>query len=132
MEAFIDIMKRGVIALLFLGILVYFGMMAIYVGDQERFSDIFADKRAFTFGLPISAVTAFAITCVFEKLANPSDKLSFKAFGLEFNGPAAPATIWIICYLTLVGSMVMVKDLDRPAQTVAPAPTPASAADTPR
>jgi len=131
MEAFIDSMKQGVIALLFIGMLAYLGIMVAYFVDHTLFVDIFGQKRAFTFGLPISAIAAFAITCVFEKLANPSDKLSFKAFGLEFSGPAAPATIWIICYLTLVGSMVMVKDFDRSA-LAAPAVTPASTAGIPR
>lgn len=32
-------------------------------------------------------------------------KLSFKAFGLEFTGPAGPVSLWVICYLAMAASM---------------------------
>jgi hypothetical protein len=56
-------------------------------------------------------VAAFAIVCVFEKyssFAKDGNTLSFKAFGAEFTGPAAPAMLWIVCFLALVFAIRLV------------------------
>ena len=56
------------------------------------------------YAVPISAVAAFGIV-VLLNLATASkevDNLSFKAFGLEFSGPAAPVTLWVVVFLALV------------------------------
>jgi hypothetical protein len=37
-----------------------------------------------------------------------ASKVSFKAFGLEFSGPAGPVTLWVLCYLALVGSVRLI------------------------
>ena len=117
-EKLMDTIKQGVVALFFLGIFGYAMLLVLYILNVVQWFDsgalkIFAEKSdKLVFGLPISGMTAFAIVCVFERLAsgteNKAEKLSFKAFGLEFSGPAAPATLWIVCYLAIVGSMQMV------------------------
>jgi hypothetical protein len=62
------------------------------------------------FGLPISAVTAFAVVSLLEQLAPAtSGKMEFKAFGLHFSGPAGPVTLWVVVYLVLVASMKIVE-----------------------
>lgn len=76
----------------------------------------FFDDRdgSYVFGLPISAATAFGIVMAFDAVS-PFEKadntLSFEAFNAKFSGPAAPATIWIVCYLTLVVSMRIAPNL---------------------
>ena len=111
-EIFIERMKQGVIALLYLGLFGYalllgfhaFGWSTPFLQDKS--------KAAYLVGLPICGVAAFAIVCVLDRFApatkDSSGKLEFKAFGLTFSGPAGPVTLWIACYLTLVASMRLV------------------------
>lgn len=98
----------------------------------------------YMFALPISAVAAFGVVALLMTLATgkPSyenirsadaasavappaqpankdkekdaDKLTFKAFNLEFSGPAGPVTLWIVIYLTLVVSIRIVDPKEKP------------------
>jgi hypothetical protein len=43
-----------------------------------------------------------------------AEKLTFKAFNLEFSGPAGPVTLWIVIYLTLVASIRIVDPKEKP------------------
>jgi hypothetical protein len=111
---FFSTMKKGVAALFVLGLLVYALLLALYAVNPSWSPDFMRNtsKAQYVFGLPLSGITAFAIVCVLERIAPPKaaedGKLSFKAFGLEFSGPAGPITLWVVCYLALVASMRIV------------------------
>jgi hypothetical protein len=113
-EAFFSTLKQGVAALLVLGLLVYAVMLGLYAVNPGWSPEFMRNpsKGQYIFGLPLSGITAFAIVCVLERIS-PAQKdkdgtLSFKAFGLEFSGPAGPVTLWVVCYLVLVASMRIV------------------------
>lgn len=111
-DDFFEIMKQGVVAIFVLGLFAYSLLVAAYaVGHGPAFMD--GTAKAYMFGLPICGIASFAIVSVLERLGRSSEsgdgKLEFKAFGLAFTGPAGPVTLWIVCYLTLVVSMKIVK-----------------------
>lgn len=108
-DSFVDLAKRGAITVLILGVFAY---AAILVGFSfnwipERLGSLISANQACSIGLPVCAITAFAIVGLLEQ-SSGAGKLSFKAFGMDFTGPAGPVTLWVVCYLTLVGSMRIV------------------------
>jgi hypothetical protein len=114
-EKFVSVMKQGVVSLFFLGLIVYSAQMAAYAFNWSWAPTFMTTttKSQYIFGLPICGIAAFSIVCVLEKFSMPKtsggEKMEFKAFGLTFSGPAGPITLWIVCYLSLVASMEMVK-----------------------
>jgi hypothetical protein len=97
------------VAVLVVGIVVYafmlFGVWLDWYQFLRPFKSQVEANPGYLIGLPVSAVAAFGIVSVLEI---GSGKLEFKAFGLDFTGPAGPATLWLVCYLALVGSIGMV------------------------
>ena len=115
MDRFIQLTKQGVVVVLVIGLVVYAVLMLLYALDLSATATklMTSGKPSYMFGLPISAITAFAIVSILERLApsakDEKGKLEFKAFGLTFSGPAGPVTLWVVVYLTLVASMQIVK-----------------------
>lgn len=114
MEDFVNVSKKGLVAVLILGIMFYaLAMFAFALRFQPAVDLLTSASGPYTFGLPICAVAAFGVVALLDTLtpAGQADgsKLEFKAFGLTFSGPAGPVTLWIAVYLTLVGSMQLVR-----------------------
>ena len=113
-SVFFSTLKQGVAALFVLGLMVYALLLGLYAVNPSWSPEFMrnASKSQYIFGLPLSGITAFAIVCVLERISpagrGDDGKLSFKAFGLEFSGPAGPVTLWVVCYLVLVASMRIV------------------------
>ena len=111
MDTYINVVKKGAIGVLFLGIIAYALLVLAYVFRWHVAIELLGPKPGFTFGLPICAITSFAIVSLLETQSEgekKSEKLNFKAFGLDFTGPASSVTLWVVCYLTLVASMRIV------------------------
>ncbi len=111
MEAFLELAKKIAVGVLLLGIAAYGLLMLAYVLGWPEAQALLKESPSHTFGLPISAITAFAIVALLEQRYSDkpkSETLNFKAFGLDFTGPAGPTTLWVVCYLTLVASMRLV------------------------
>lgn len=64
-------------------------------------------------GLPLSAITSFALVLVFNLWFGnkAAGETTLKFFGLEFTGPSGPTTLWILCYLSIVISIRAVHGL---------------------
>ena len=57
-------------------------------------------------------MAAFAIVAVLLQAfpaANAEGQLTFKAFGLEFTGPSGPITLWLLCFLTFVFALRLLR-----------------------
>jgi hypothetical protein len=119
MEGFVEWGRKVVVIILLLGIACYAGLMLLYLANASSNCCTWVKEvvnpdptvRVYTFGLPFCAIAAFGIVGLFEwhsQAKGEGGKVSFKAFGLEFSGPAGPVTLWILCYLALVGSMRLV------------------------
>src|SRR5690606_24089497 len=92
---------------------VYAVLMLAYVRGQNRAVKLLSKKPAYTFGLPISGLVAFAIVVLLDTLSPGSDAngvLEFEAFDLTFSGPAGPVALWLVCYLSLVVSIRLVSN----------------------
>ena len=114
MQGFVDLAKKCLIVVLVSGIVFYALIMLSYsLGFTPASILLKSAPASYMFGLPISAIVAFGIVALLDTLApagkDASGKLEFKAFGLTFSGPAGPVTLWVAVYLTLVGSMQIVK-----------------------
>jgi hypothetical protein len=95
----------GVVVLI-VGVVVYAVMLfRSWLVVTFPFREEIKANPGYLVGLPCSAVAAFGIVSMLEISAG---KLEFKAFNLDFTGPAGPVTLWVLCYLTLVGSIRMV------------------------
>jgi hypothetical protein len=112
-----DLAKSVVLWVLVGGVLIYAVILGLYImgsafgclKDLVKFFNTAAP--AFVFHLPLSAAAAFGIVLVFDAIspfAKDASSLSFEAFGAKFSGPAAPATIWVVCYLSFVASLRIV------------------------
>jgi hypothetical protein len=113
MNSIVDLATNAVIVGFLLGLVVYGLLLLAYTVDAaglrsfERIKAMLDSAPGYTFGLPISAATAFAIVSVLEQTEKAT--LEFKAFGAEFSGPAAPVTLWLVCFLSLVAAMRIVR-----------------------
>lgn len=112
----IETAKGVVLSFLVVSVCVYvvalgcylFGVASGMRALQRLVSFFNTREGSYVFGLPISAATAFGIVMIFDIVSpfkKEGESLSFEAFGAKFSGPAAPATIWVVCYLVLVASM---------------------------
>jgi len=104
------------VVVLVAGVVLYaamlFGAWLNWPAWLEPFKKQVEANPGYLIGLPVSAVAAFGIVSVLEIGAG---KLEFKAFGLDFTGPAGPATLWLVCYIALVGSIGMVGPKEQPS-----------------
>jgi len=106
MPKFHEQMSQIVISVLALGVLVYTVMVFVYATGFHSFA--FMDKSpAMTVGLPVSALAAFGVPYLYGVRTGEAEnrQLGFKAFGLEFTGPAGPVSLWVICYVAMAASM---------------------------
>jgi hypothetical protein len=112
-NALIEIAPALAIAAVGVGLIVYALAMALAAFGPGRQDSLAARLRAWllsapaqNIGLPCAAISAFAIVAIllraFPPSATGSGDFSFKAFGLEFNGPSGPITLWLICFLAFV------------------------------
>ncbi|MEQ1528252.1 MAG: hypothetical protein ABL925_02980 [Methylococcales bacterium] len=99
-----EIFKMLAVAILIAGIFMY-GVLLIGIYFLKRWQDvklILENRPNVCFGLPFSAVAAFGIVSLLNP-NSPSDKdIAFKAFNLDFTGPAGPVTMWILCFMAFV------------------------------
>jgi hypothetical protein len=129
MNILIDYAPALAIAAVVFGLLCYgvalliaaFVPQAPAVGAQIRwFHNLSATLRAWfsgataqNLGIPCGAISAFAIVTVllrtFPPKPNDVGLLAFKAFGLEFSGPAGPITLWLMCFLGFVVSLKLLR-----------------------
>ncbi|QDU45213.1 hypothetical protein Mal52_37040 [Symmachiella dynata] len=105
MKEFLGYVGAAVVILTVLGLIVYAGLVIAYLCSWKKIVDIWQGKGHYAFALPFSAIGAFAIVSILGFQSGSDKLLSFDAFGLKFSGPAGPATLWIVCYLSLVSSV---------------------------
>ncbi|WP_020482710.1 hypothetical protein [Methylomonas sp. MK1] len=102
----LSILKVLAVTILMLGVLVYGGLIVgiYHYGMWPQIKTGWEKAPYLCFGLPCSAIASFGIVSMLE-LASDSketEKLAFKAFGLDFSGPAGPVTLWILCFVAFV------------------------------
>ena len=97
--------KVFAVVVLLAGILVYSTMLfRAFILGNKSLKDELNVNPATNYGIPFSAMAAFGVVSLLELSA--SDKsLKFKAFGLDFEGPAAPVTLWVVCFAAFIWSM---------------------------
>jgi hypothetical protein len=57
----------------------------------------------YTFGIPIAGVVTTVVVYLFGFAGD--GKYTFKAFSFEFSGPVAPATLWIVTFITFIATI---------------------------
>jgi hypothetical protein len=97
--------KVFAVVVLLAGILVYsFMLIQAFILKNESVKRDLNTNPATNYGIPFSAMAAFGVVSLLEFSA--SDKsLKFKAFGLDFEGPAAPVTLWVVCFAAFIWAM---------------------------
>ena len=73
--------------------------------DKGWFLDIVKNHFAATIGLPLSAIAALVVVILLEFTSGP---IKMKALGFEFEGAAAPAIVWIFCFLAMAFGIKLV------------------------
>lgn len=99
----LTVTKVFTVGILIMGMIGYGGLLiAMYFFDKKRETRATLEKSPeLSFGLPFSAIASFGVVALLESTGNGNDtagNLSFKAFGLDFNGPAGPVTLWLLCF----------------------------------
>jgi uncharacterized membrane protein YsdA (DUF1294 family) len=92
-----------------LGFIVYMVVVFLtYVLNQRTTQDLkerMTGRELFNLGLPFAAAGAYAIVALLLHVFPPEkqrDSIKFKAFGMEFTGPAGPITLWVVCFLSII------------------------------
>jgi hypothetical protein len=101
-QSILQACKVVAVMMLIIGMLAYAWLLfkAFFLGDVAT-RQMLEGSPGHSFGLPFAAVAAFGIVSLLELTA--TDKtLEFVAFGLTFKGPAAPVTLWVICFAVLI------------------------------
>ncbi len=108
MDTVLGFVKNGTVVVLFVGVLAYAWLLirAYFLGKKST-KTMLERSPAHNFGLPFSAVASFGLVTLLD--AAVEGNLDFKAFGLEFSGPSAPLTLWVVCYITFVWSIKKVE-----------------------
>lgn len=95
------------IILLFLGLLIYGFMLFVYsLGLSDRIVDIVNNWPSKAFDIPMAGIVAFGIVSLLQSSKDntnhQNNSLYFKAFSLEFTGPAVPTILWVFVFLSIV------------------------------
>ncbi len=120
MNALIEYAPALAIAAVGFGLLGYAAAMALAAFGQAAQDSLAGRLRAWfqsapaqNIGLPCAALSAFAIVAIllraFPPTSGENGALSFKAFGLEFSGPSGPITLWLICFLSFVVALRLLR-----------------------
>jgi hypothetical protein len=93
------ILQTSVVVGTFLVTAFYVVTIAIWSWNDKSWAiDILKNHFPATIGLPLSAIAALVVVILLEFTSGP---IKFKALGFEFEGAAAPAIIWIFCFLAM-------------------------------
>ena len=106
MDTFIDILTVVAVGLLMIGLLMY-GILLLGHTFGQRWASIVGKWKDHSYELPMSGIAAFAIVSLLRSQVD--GPLEFKAFSLEFTGPAGPVTLWVVVYLSIVLSLKILK-----------------------
>lgn len=82
--------------------------------ESTAFRDSVIRNSYTAVGLPACALGAFAIVFLFNARfgSTSSDEATvLKIFSLEFTGPGGPTTLWVLCYLSIVLSIRVLRDV---------------------
>jgi hypothetical protein len=102
------------VLLLVAGLLVYaaFLIKAFWLGDTEKRKTLDQNLSA-NVGIPGSAFAAFGVVVVLylafppEKL--PSGEIKISAFDLSFTGPSGPVLLWVVCFLSFIAALKVLR-----------------------
>lgn len=81
-----------------------------YIADPPRlrtFKKAVESNPKANVGLPVSAVSAFAVVSAFWPLMprHGEGELELEVFSLTFTGSSGPITLWVLCFLAFVVAM---------------------------
>lgn len=64
-------------------------------------------------GIPCAGIAAVALVAAMLKAfvadGGQGGDLSITAFDMQFSGPSGPVTLWVICFLAIVGAIRMLR-----------------------
>ena len=96
---------------LVLAVYVKFLYRAFWLHDREALGLINSNLTA-NLGIPCSALAAFGLVASLY-LASPAHNMdqifSIKAFNIEFTGPAGPVMLWVVCFLSFIAALKMLR-----------------------
>lgn len=104
-----------VLAILVLLIYLVAAFLALFLKKQPL-HDAFMKNPAANIGIPCSAFASFVIVASLWAAFTPKDpggELKLKFFNLDFTGPAGPIGLWVVCFLSLILALRLLK-LPRP------------------
>ena len=111
MDTFIKIFTVVAVWLLMIGLLMYGILLLMHIFNQifnqKWASSIVGKWKDHSYELPMSGIAAFGIVSLLR--SQVEGPLEFKAFSLEFTGPAGPVTLWVVVYLSIVLSLKILK-----------------------
>ncbi|GCE62906.1 hypothetical protein [Microcystis aeruginosa] len=102
METFTKLAAQATVLMLIIGLIVYGILLFLFSVNVPSVVSLVSKWPPYAFDVPMSGIAAFAIVNLLPGTKDGS--LAFEAFSLKFSGPAVPATLWIVVYLSLVVS----------------------------
>ena len=101
-----EVIKFGTAILLLAGLTVYAVIVAVALifYREQSLAKLILGAPVQSMGLPLSAVAAFGLVSLLD-FGTTGENFEFEAFSVTFTGPAAPLTLWVVCYVTFVWSI---------------------------
>lgn len=110
----VRLLSMIVLAIIFVISLFYLSFAAFYLVTDWN-GDISKEIRSvgtFTLGLPIAALGSLALVIVLPAATNQSLKVEGAGFKIE--GPTIQIILWVLCFLTIVGSIKLLQPGSQP------------------
>jgi hypothetical protein len=78
---------------------------------DSRLIDLVYDHWACIIVVPFAGYAALAVVILLG--AHATDKIEFKALGLDLKGPPVPIVLWVLCFLAIIIAIVVTWPLKR-------------------
>ena len=110
LKYFIDLMKMVAMLLLVLGMAAYALILLLFAFSQPDAVKLVGNWPSKAFDIPMAGIAAFGIVSFLEGTkmeTKTKGEFGFTALGLDFTGPAAPATLWVVVFLSIVVALTL-------------------------
>lgn len=104
-DFFLPLLKYSIVIGTFL-VVVFYSVSIAYWAWRENswFIKILQEQFAATIGLPLAAIGSLVIVILLEFTSGP---IKLEAWGIKFEGAAAPALMWTFCFLAMASVLKM-------------------------
>ena len=105
-KSWIKALKFSVAVFALIGLILYGVLAYTFITELDLFKKLFIENLRMSFGIPLAGIASFILVFLLEINSGP---VEFEFLKFKLKGAAAPITFWVICYVTIVFSIYLLK-----------------------